>query len=377
MTTYDNPVKIKFYSKLDYINQLFSSSQNEVVLMFFNNSLAKKLSLEKHIEIWEDKCKKLIWIEKSNSYPTLQDVIHTLKLIRSAQIDAVYAIGGGSVIDTAKCCVALYEYRNIENLTIEDLCNIIKSKEYLDKPANIPIYATPTTAGTGSDVTKWATVWDYNNNKKYSIEADWLYPKVSYLVPELTNRLPVNLTITTGLDALCHACEAFWAKQSNPLIKELSLSAIKLIRNSLPIVIANPSNSIFREKMLLAATIAGLAFSQTRTTACHSISYPLTIHYSIDHGIACSLSLPQVMMINITEVPEIKEIIRIFAEDGGISHWMNSICEHHFKLSLSSFGVKEKDIPKLIEESYTKGRMDNNPVFIGKDELENIFFNIF
>jgi alcohol dehydrogenase class IV len=127
--------------------------------------------------------------------------------------------------------------------------------------------------------------------------------------------------------------------------------------------------------MLLAASFAGLALSQTRTTACHSISYPLTLNYSIDHGIACVMTLPDIMKINKQLILEISEIEDLFQKFEGIDNWLKSICGSYYKLNLSSYGVNKTDIPSIVDECYTKGRMDNNPVFINKNNLREILVN--
>jgi len=373
---FSNPVKLCHSSISDYYEEIFSTSENKSVALILTRSLSEKLALGELINKGKESCKNFIWINHLHSYPTHKDISKFLLDIGQSKIDEIYAIGGGSAIDLAKCCIAFTGFQN-ENLINDpqQILEAIKSKQYLNYPSEVQLFVTPTTAGTGSELTKWATVWDDEGKRKYSIEAECLYPNTVYLVPEFTYNLPTKLTISTGLDALCHACEAFWAKSSSPIIKELSLLSISLIINHLPIVIQQPNDKISRQKMLIASSFAGLAFSQTRTTACHAISYPLTLHFSIDHGIACVMTLPDVMEINMEKVKEIKEIKDLFNKFDGINKWLDSVCNPYYKLHLSSFGVHKSDLSSIVDECYTKGRMDNNPVYIIKKDLLTMLFN--
>ena len=243
--------------------------------------------------------------------PTHLDVYNTLCLLDDNPPDTVLAIGGGSTIDLAKCCVGLHYLCTKKTFSPEELKRVIQTKEYLNYPAKIPIFAVPTTAGTGSEVTRWATVWDAEGEAKYSIEAPYLCPERAYIVPEYTLSMPKRLTLSTGLDALCQAIEAYWAKTSNPMVKEIGKAAISLLIKYLPQALLEPSNLVYRGKVCLGSLFSGLAFSNTRTTACHSISYPLTMKFGIEHGLACALTLTKVMEINLPEIDEAEELFKV------------------------------------------------------------------
>ena len=157
-------------------------------------------------------------IDESISNPD----IHLLEKVLSdiSRPDLIIAIGGGSSIDLAKAISALYDYKN------EDILELIKNKDYLSNVNYIPVIAVPTTAGTGSECTKWATIWDFDNCKKYSVDADFLYPIESWLVPELTITMDENMTLATGLDALAHAMESYWSVPSNAYTRILARNSI-------------------------------------------------------------------------------------------------------------------------------------------------------
>ena len=118
------------------------------------------------------------------------------------------------------------------------------------------------------------------------------------MVPELTNSMNERLTLATGLDALSHAMEGYWAKGRNLLSQALALDSIQRIKDALPAAISDPGDSGAREQMCLGSLLAGLSFSMTKTTACHSMSYPLTMNYGVEHGFTAALTLAQMMKIN-------------------------------------------------------------------------------
>lgn len=280
--------------------------------------------------------------------------------------DLIIVIGGGSSIDLAKAISALYQYKN------ENILDLIKNKLYLDNSNHIPVIAVPTTAGTGSECTKWATIWDFDDCKKYSIDADYLYPVESWLVPELTVTMDGNMTLATGLDALAHAMESYWSVPSNAYTRVLARNSISIIRKYLPLVLNNLDNLEYRKQMLMGSFFAGLAFSNTRTTACHSISYPLTMMYGINHGFAAAITLFEVLKRNWEFVKEKKQFLTVWqAKDlDDIKSWFDNVTENELKLS--NFGVKKEDIPYIVNEATTGGRMDNNPIVFNENEISDI-----
>ena len=145
--------------------------------------------------------------------------------------ELIIAIGGGSSIDLAKAISALYEYGN------DDVLDLLKSKKYLNNDSYIPLIAIPTTAGTGSECTKWATIWDFDNLKKYSVDADYLYPTESWLVSELTQTMDEKMTLATGLDALAHAMESYWSVPSNIYTRVLARDSIRIIHKYFPLAL--------------------------------------------------------------------------------------------------------------------------------------------
>ena len=204
--------------------------------------------------------------------------------------DTVLAIGGGSSIDTAKALIVGTESKKFEEL----LEPLVTGKKFTPTKYK-KLIAVPTTAGTGSEVTPWATIWDSKEQKKYSLHLDCTWPKVAIIDPDLMLTVPRAITISTGLDALSHALESIWNVNSNPVSDIFAISAIEDILDCLPKLSQDLLNENLRSKMALAALKAGMAFSNTKTALAHSISYEMTLRYGLAHGIACSFTLPYVL----------------------------------------------------------------------------------
>lgn len=206
---------------------------------------------------------------------------------KADEIEVIVALGGGSVIDTAKFLAAgRCDYRSVA-------C-------YLDGQASLggqslPVIAIPTTAGTGSELTKWATIWDPEQERKLSLNRDDLYAEAAFIDPDLTASLPWPLTVASGLDALSHALESIWNRNANPTTRLFAIAAARDVLGALPRLRANINDPDARSLLSRGAMNAGLAFSNTQTALAHNISYPITLRHGIAHGIACSFSLPEVM----------------------------------------------------------------------------------
>lgn len=317
----------------------------------------------------------LNWLMKVPANPTQRDILASLNSLKEIP-QCIVAIGGGSAIDLAKGIALFADMR--EHLTVTELTESIKWKKYLSgtNKNTVPIIAVPTTAGTGSEVTQWATVWDTDRGCKYSIDSPELKPKRAYVVPELTLTLPAFLTLSTGLDALSHAIEAYWSKHTNPLVQDLALRSIRIILETLPCLTLEVKNGraaeALREKQCRASLLAGLAFSQTRTTACHSISYPLTMLYDIPHGYAAAMTLAEVAKQNAGHFPGDEELFSLFVQYGGLQNWLDQTCAGVKALRLSCFGISKMDIPNIVCRAFTGGRMDNNPVNFVERDVEEI-----
>ena len=201
------------------------------------------------------------------------------------------AVGGGTVMDLAK----VVRCRPVSG-SFDDLQDALRGESPWPALALTRLWLVPTTAGTGSEVTRWATVWDTDGAvaMKRSLDEPFGYAERAYVDPRLTLSCPWSVTCDTALDALAHALESIWNRHANPASTALALSAARRVIAALPVVRRDRADLAARSELSLAALEAGLAFSQTRTALAHALSYALTLEQGVPHGRACALWLPTV-----------------------------------------------------------------------------------
>lgn len=321
--------------------------------------------------------KNAVWIDECKANPTPAEVVKALEKVGDFEAEGILAIGGGSTIDISKAVSAFcYMYRG-KVVTEEDILENLKSGEYKKPHRFIDITAVPSTAGTGSEMTQFATIWDMKNQAKYSVDTSFNYAKKAYIIPELTLTLPKRQTLSTGLDALSHAVEAYWAKPTTYVVKDVALRAIDMIMKYLPEVMKNLGDIKLRTAMSRAALLSGMAFAKTRTTACHSIGYPITMKYGLEHGFACALTLDAVSKINREKTELADDLFEVFDKYGGLRRWIDDTCGDIVKLRLKYFGIPKEGIDDIVAGTFTKGRMDNNPVDISPEQVKEILLSIY
>lgn len=363
---YYNPVKIiETNSWLNECNvfQKTSGTCNPIIITSTGNLRRQKLT---HVfdtnSIFSD-------IEPNPSFENCQAVID---FSLSKPFDGVIALGGGSVMDAAKTAMAAL---GTGINSIEELLEFSNSFRH-----RVPAIFIPTTHGTGSEVTMWGSIWNMREKKKHSISHTDLYPNVAVLDGSLTLSLPLDISLTTLLDALSHSFEAIWSKNANPTSTDYAIQAICLILENVHELKKDLKNIQVRKSLIKAACIAGLAFSNTKTAAAHSISYPLTAHFGIPHGIACSLSLIPLLSINALRIEKpLASILKRLSMDDleELRKIINEIPETGIKYSLHEWGVKHNDLEWLVDLTFTKERMDNNIVELTEDNVRWILEEIY
>ena len=207
-----------------------------------------------------------------------------------ADCDAVVAVGGGSTIDTAKALMV-----GTASGRFDELVALLATNSAFTPHRVKALIAVPTTSGTGSEVTPWATIWDRANGKKHSLHLPETWPETAIVDPDLMLTLPDSVTVQSGLDALSHALESIWNVNANPISDTFAVAAAREVMATLPALLDKPKDAPLRAQMALAALKAGLAFSNTKTALAHSISYEMTLRFGLPHGIACSFTLPMVL----------------------------------------------------------------------------------
>ena len=230
--------------------------------------------------------------------PELSDVIRLAPSLESAGV--IVALGGGSVIDASKGMVAFNAVGGDADIL---MAHLREGTALPNSMKPVPIIAVPTTSGTGSEVTRWGTIWG-DDAVKHSVTDAKLYPSHAILDPALCRSMPRELTLATGLDAVSHAMEAVWNKRHTSATDCLAESAIRIVRETLQGAMDLPDDIARRERMQTASMLAGLAMGTTQTALAHSISYPFTALFGMPHGIACSFTLAEVARFNGATAPE-------------------------------------------------------------------------
>ena len=261
-----------------------------------------------------------------------------------ADVQCIVALGGGSVIDCAKVMLTRSTNGRFEELQAllegakPDACSMLQHRRLL---------AIPTTAGTGSEVTPWATVWDQARARKLSLHLPWTWPQAAIIDAELMLSLPHAATLASGLDALSHALESLWNVHRNPVSASLAVSAVRNILTTLPALMARPDSRDARERLATAALQAGLAFSNTRTALAHSLSYDITLQHGTPHGIACSFSLPRIMKLAVGCDAELDALLLSAFDAGSIDEAIACLSAFLQDLGVSvdplSYGIAEAD----------------------------------
>ena len=232
--------------------------------------------------------------DRVGSDPTTSDVDDGAAFAKENGCDVIVAAGGGSPLDAAKGIGMLLTNGG----KVTDYEKTAPEKE------SLPIIAIPTTAGTGSEATRYSVITDTDRNIKMLLSTDGIIPKVAILDFAITKSLPPFMTAATGMDALTHAIESYINVNASPMTKMYSLEAIRLISKSLIPAVLDGRNEQAREDMLLAALYAGIAICSAPTALVHSMSRPLGAWFHIPHGLANAMLLSTVMEYNRPSCPE-------------------------------------------------------------------------
>lgn len=307
------------------------------------------------------------------SNPTVSQLFETYQATREFRPEVVVAVGGGSIMDVGKSLCCLYG----KDLPDEDsLRQLIAEKNY-GRPAARWI-GVPTTAGTGSEVTCWATIWDPEQDAKRSVECHENYAWAALVDPELAVGMPTALAVSSALDAVAHAVESYWARGTNAVSRGLALEAIRTIMGHMDGLLAGTMEA--HDAMARGSMLAGLAFSNTKTTACHSISYPLTMHCGIPHGAAVSMLLGPVFRLNAPALDRpapLLEALGVSGADELEGRIRNILYRSGQPATLQEWGAQREDLPHLAQLGLTKGRADNNPVPIDPATILSILEHIY
>lgn len=302
---------------------------------------------------------------------------------KELKCDAIIALGGGSVIDTAKG-VRMVLSQEKEN--IMELCGC----ELISYGKHIPFIAIPTTSGTGSEATLVAVILNKIQNVKMEFISYFLVPDVAVLDSRMTLTLPKKITASTGMDALCHAIESYTCLQKNPMSDAYAISAIEIIRDNIEIAVKEPNNQDARLEMANASLMAGVAFSNSMVGLIHAIGHALGGVSRVPHGDAMSILMPHCMRFNKDKLEKqyAKLLLYIAGEEVLINtpkekradktiETIENLLNRLNKLSglptkLSDTGVKKEDFDKIARKALNDGAMIVNPKQVTYDDVIEI-----
>lgn len=291
---------------------------------------------------------------------------------REQNCDSIVAIGGGSVIDTAKGVRLVLSQDTDDIFSISGLENVTNGK-------HIPFVVVPTTAGTGSECTGVAVIKNDANGVKMEFLSPFVEPDVAVIDPRMTMGLPPKATASTGMDALCHAVEACTCLQANPLSTAYGTAAIKLIAENLEAATLNGKDKKARFNMALASTMAGIAFSNSMVGAVHAIGHALGGVCGVPHAVAMTILLPHVMRYNLCHsagayaallpwlvgmdaamaIPADKRAEAAIEAIVSLGRKLNAACG--LPLTLGEAGVNKDAFDKVAEFAVNDGALIVNP----------------
>lgn len=255
---------------------ILNEIRNENVVIFTDDFMQRSGAVDK-VKSYIKNCEKIHIFADIIPDPPIELIVKALSYLENKNAEIVVALGGGSSIDAAKATILMYQKKTGKK---------------------IPLYAIPTTSGTGSEVTKFSVITDRQEGKKYPLVSDDLLPEVAILSSDLTLSVPASITANTGFDVITHALEAYISTGANDITDALAEKALELSFKYLPRACKDGMDSEAREKMHTASCLAGMAFNDAGLGVNHGIAHALGALFHVPHGRANAMMLYHVMMYN-------------------------------------------------------------------------------
>lgn len=366
-------ILLKGNNMYEWLEQILTEHNADKILLVCDGSI-KFLKLDRYFEILEAKLgMEVIRFQDFVPNPTYESVVEGVKILNQNNCKIIIAVGGGSAIDVAKC-IKLFSNMSLERC-------------YLQQPIitnDVCLIAVPTTAGTGSEATRYAVI--YYNGIKQSVSDLSCIPAYVLFDPTLLDTLPVYQKKATMMDAFCHAIEAYWSVNSTDESKAFSKMAISIILEGMDGYIAN--TRVGNEKMQKAAYYAGRAINISQTTAGHAMSYKLTSLYGISHGHAVAICLPPIwdyMLAHIKDCidPRGEEYLQQTFDElatllGCQTGKKAVVCFERSleKLELKAPEMRDNHDLDILVQSVNPNRLKNNPNRFTSETLSQLYEDI-
>lgn len=371
------PTKVIFGNgSLESLTKLVT--KNDRVFLVTDPGIEKAGILKSVLKYLESAGPEITVFKQAEPNPTAELVNKVMVDLRNTSPTMVIAVGGGSSMDIGKIIAALATNKG-------SLCDYQWNGLDFTNDA-LPFIAIPTTAGTGSEVTRCAVIVDRDTKK--GIDSDKLFSKVSIVDPELMTGLPSHLTASTGMDALAHAVEAYVGLNASPFTDALALEAVKLISKSLPKACSCGKDIDARKDMALASTLAGVAMDQGGLGIVHSIASPICCIYHLAHGDASAVLLKYGMKFNLKAAPDkfaklaealgcdIKGLGQEEAGAMAVQAVSDLLDKTGFKIDLKAFGLNKADADVISEQTLKMFLLKNNPFTPSLEEIKQLYLDI-
>jgi len=314
--------------------------------------------------------------------PTVDLIREGILRAREAQCDQVVAFGGGSAIDAGKAIAALITNAG----DVLEYLEVIGQGKPLASPP-VPFIAVPTTAGTGSEVTRNAVLGSPVHRVKASLRSPLMLPRLAVVDPDFTLELPPGVTASTGLDALTQLIEPYVSARANRMTDMFCLEGIRHAAESLPRAFRDGHDREARTGMAFASLMGGLSLANAGLGVVHGFAASLGGVFPAPHGAVCAALLPHGMSANIralraratesTALGRYETVARILSgrddarpEDG--VDWVRQTCEALKVPPLRAYGISDADIPELVEKAARASSMKANPISLTPDELQEV-----
>ena len=314
--------------------------------------------------------------------PEIETVLQGVALAKQEDCGLVISLGGGSAVDTGKAIAAMLTNPG----ELLDYLEVIGGGKALAK-SSAPFIAIPTTAGTGSEVTRNAVLASPEHRVKVSLRSPFMLPRVAVVDPELTYDLPPAITASTGLDALTQLIEPYVCSRANPMTDALCVEGIRRAARSLRAACADGRNAAARSDMAVASLFGGLALANAGLGAVHGFAGPIGGQFPAPHGAVCAALLPHVMEANLRALrrrqpatqalPRYEEVARLVTGDASATaeagvEWVRKLVADLRIPSLGHYGLKREHTAELVEKASQASSMKANPIALTPEELAGI-----
>jgi alcohol dehydrogenase class IV len=315
--------------------------------------------------------------------PTTEAIAAGVARLQGGDYDSLVAIGGGSSIDTAKGMSVLFA--NGGRMRDYKVPNEIPA-------AGPPVIAVPTTAGTGSEVTRFTVVSDTETDEKMLIAGLACCPAAAIVDFELTLTMPLRLTADTGIDSLTHAIEAYVSRRANPFTDGLARNAMGLIARHIRTACAEPDNRAAREAMMLGATTAGMAFSNASVALVHGMSRPIGAFFHVPHGLSNAMLLPEITAFSapaaLERYADCARAMGVAAEgegsQGAVARLLDELRRLNDDLKVPSpkaYGIEraryDELLPVMASQALASGSPANNPRVPSSEEIIELYRRVY